>query len=232
MILPEFEKANNVKVKVIAVGTGQAIELGERGDADIILVHARASEDKFVADGHGINRRDVMYNDFIIIGPESDPAEIEGMTDAAAAFKAIAQAQAPFISRGDNSGTHTKEKVIWEKAELEPGGDWYISAGQGMGEVLTMAEEQQAYTLADRATYLARREGLSLPILVEGDEMLFNPYGIIPVNPEKHPQVKYELAEKFAEWIISVETQRKIGEYKKYGEILFYPDSEEWHQSQ
>lgn len=230
-ILPEFERAHDVKVKVIAVGTGQAIELGERGDADIILVHSRSREDKFVAEGYGVSRRDVMYNDFVLIGSRGDPAQIRGLSDAAAAFREIAGAQVPFISRGDNSGTHSKERAIWKKAELEPGGNWYVSAGQGMGAVLTMAEEQQAYTLTDRGTYLVRREGLSLPILVEGDEMLFNPYGIIPVNPERHPRVNYELAEELAEWMTSVETQGKIGEYKRFEEVLFHPNSEMWHRS-
>jgi tungstate transport system substrate-binding protein len=185
-ILPDFESQAGVKVDVIAVGTGQALQLGEDGNADVLLVHARAREDEFMAAGHGVRREDVMYNDFVIVGPEPDPAGIQGMTNAAEAFQMIADAQAPFVSRGDDSGTHTKEKSIWSAAGIEPAGDWYISAGQGMGEVLTMSNEQQAYTLSDRATYLARTiEGTDLVILVEGDPVLFNPYGVIAVNPNK-----------------------------------------------
>ena len=169
-ILPDFEAKAGVKVNVIAVGTGQAIKLGEDGNADVLLVHARAQEDAFMAAGHGSRREDVMYNDFVIVGPESDPAGIKGMKKADRALTKIADAKAPFVSRGDESGTHTKEKAIWAAAGIEPSGDWYISAGQGMGAVLTMADEQQAYTLSDRATYLARTlEGTDLVILVEGD---------------------------------------------------------------
>ena len=181
--------------------------------------------------GLGSRREDVMYNDFVIVGPASDPAGIKGMTDAAEAFKAIAAAQAPFISRGDDSGTHTKEKSIWKKAEIEPSGDWYISAGQGMGAVLNMANEQQAYTLSDRATYLARsKEGLDLEVLVEGDKALFNPYGVIVVNPEKCPNVNADLANKFTDWIISVPTQEMIGAFgqEEFGQSLFTPDSTPW----
>ena len=229
-LLPDFEAQSNAKVEIIAMGTGQAIKTAEQGDADVILVHARAREDKFVAEGYGVNRQDVMYNDFVIIGPEGDPAGIQGMTDAAAALARIAEAQATFASRGDESGTHSKEMAIWEKAGIEPGGDWYLSLGQGMGATLTFANEKGAYTLTDRGTYLSRKEGLELPILVEGDPILFNPYGVIAVNPEKHPHVKYELAMKFIEWLTSVDTQQKIGEFgrDKFGMPLFTPDSEEW----
>jgi len=167
-LLPDFEAQYNAKVEVIAVGTGQAIKTGEQGDADVLLVHDRPKEDKFVADGYGVNRQDVMYNDFVIVGPEDDPAGIKGMTDAATALARIAAAGAPFASRGDESGTHSKEKAIWKKAGVEPGGDWYFSLGQGMGETLTFANEKGAYTLTDRGTYLARREGLKLPILGGG----------------------------------------------------------------
>jgi tungstate transport system substrate-binding protein len=210
------------------VGTGQALQLGQDGNADVLLVHSRAKEDEFMAAGHGTRREDVMYNDFVLVGPESDPAGIKGMTSAVDAFKKIAEAKAPFISRGDESGTHTKEKSIWAKAEITPEGDWYISAGQGMGEVLTMAEEQQAYTLSDRATYLTRQKaGLKLAILVEGDKSLFNPYGVIAVNPEKNPAINAELATKFIDWIISVPTQEKIAEFGKadFGISLFTPSS-------
>ncbi len=229
-LLPDFEAQYNAKVEVIAVGTGQAIKTGEQGDADVLLVHDRPKEDKFVADGYGVNRQDVMYNDFVIVGPEDDPAGIKGMTDAATALARIAAAGAPFASRGDESGTHSKEKAIWKKAGVEPGGDWYFSLGQGMGETLTFANEKGAYTLTDRGTYLARREGLKLPILVEGDPTLFNPYGVITVNPEKYPHVKYDLAMKFMEWLTAADTQKKIGEFGKgrFGMPLFTPDSEEW----
>jgi len=234
-ILPDFQAKYNARVEVIAVGTGQALELGKNGDADVLLVHARAKEDGFVADGNGVNRQDVMYNDFIIVGPPGDPAGIRGMTDAAAAFAKLAQTGNRFISRGDDSGTHTKEKAVWKAANIEPKGDWYISAGQGMGAVLTMANEQLAYTLSDRATYLARtKEGIDLVILVEGDPVLFNPYGVIAVNPAKHPDVNYDLAKKFIEWITSVETQKLISSFgvKEFGQSLFTPDSELWRQSQ
>ena len=188
-LLPIFEDETGVKVDVIAVGTGQALQLGQDGNADVLLVHSRAREDEFMAANHGTRREDVMYNDFVILCPESDPAGIQGLTSAVDAFKKIAETETVFISRGDDSGTHTKEKSIWKSAEIEPQGDWYVSSGQGMGEVLTMAEEQQACTLSDRATYLARtQEGLKLAIMVEGDKTLFNPYGVIAVNPDKNPE--------------------------------------------
>jgi tungstate transport system substrate-binding protein len=234
-ILPDFESEYNTKVDVIAVGTGQALQLGEDGNADVLLVHARAREDAFMDAGHGVRREDVMYNDFVIVGPESDPAGIQGMTDAAQAFQMIAEAQVPFVSRGDDSGTHTKEKAIWEAAEIEPSGDWYISAGQGMGAVLTMANEQQAYALSDRATYLARTlEGTDLVIEVEGDPVLFNPYGVIAVNPDKSPDINNELANTFIDWLISVPVQEKIGQYgiEEFGSPLFTPDSQPWRDSQ
>jgi hypothetical protein len=184
--------------------------------------------------GHGVRREDLMYNDFVIVGPADDPAAIQGMSDAAEAFKMIAEAEATFVSRGDESGTHTKEKAIWATAEIEPAGDWYISAGQGMGAVLTMADEQQAYTLSDRATYLARTlEGIDLEILVEGDPILFNPYGVIAVNPDKGEHIKHDLANTFIDWLISVPTQEKIGEFGKdtFGAPLFTPDSMPWREA-
>lgn len=230
-ILPDFEAKYNARVEVIAVGTGQALKLGEDGNCDVVLVHARAQEDAFVAAGYGVNRKDVMYNDFVVIGPKDDPAGIKGLTDAAEAFKKIAEARARFISRGDGSGTHVKEKEVWGKAGVTPEGDWYISAGQGMGAVLTMANELGAYTLADRGTYLARTlEGIDLIILVEGDPILFNPYGIIAVNPQRHPHVNFDLAMSFIHWFTSVPTQKMIGEFgrDKFGQPLFVPDSEEW----
>jgi tungstate transport system substrate-binding protein len=231
VILPDFEAQYGVKVDVIAVGTGQAIKLGQDGNADVLLVHARAQEDAFMAAGDGVRREDVMYNDFVIVGPESDPAGIKGMTSAADAFKAIADKKATFISRGDKSGTNTKELEIWKAASITPSGDWYVSAGQGMGEVLTMAQEKDAYTLSDRATYLARTQsGLTLKILVEGDKALFNPYGVIAVNPNKGPQINSDLAGKFVDWIVSLPTQEKIGQFgvDKFGAPLFTPNSTAW----
>lgn len=230
-ILPDFEKAYNVKVDVVAVGTGQAIALGEDGNADVLLVHARSREDAFMEAGHGVRREDVMYNDFVIVGPAEDPANIRGMTSAADAFAKIASEQVVFVSRGDESGTHTKELSVWKAAGIEPSGEWYQSAGQGMGEVLTLTAEAQGYTLSDRATYLARsKEGLDLEILMEGDEVLFNPYGVIAVNPDKGAHIKAELANQFIDWIISVPVQEKISEFGKeeFGQSLFIPDSEPW----
>jgi tungstate transport system substrate-binding protein len=221
-------------VEVIAVGTGQALTLGQDGNADVLLVHARAKEDEFMAAGHGVRREDVMYNDFVIVVPESDPAGIKGITSAVEAFTTIANKKATFISRGDESGTNTKELSIWSKAGIKPAGDWYVSAGQGMGEVLTMAAEQQAYTLSDRATYLARtKEGLDLVILVEGDKDLFNPYGVIAVNPNKGPQIKADLANEFIDWIISVPVQEKIAQFgmAEFGQSLFIPDSQSWREA-
>jgi tungstate transport system substrate-binding protein len=231
-ILGDFEEQYNATVEVIAVGTGQALKLGEDGNADILLVHARAREDKFMADGHGVRREDVMYNDFVIVGPANDPAGIKRKNGAAEAFSGLAQAPAKFVSRGDDSGTHTKEKAIWMEAGIAPSGEWYVSAGQGMGAVLTMADEQQAYTLSDRATYLARKgEGLELEILVEGDPILFNPYGVIAVDPAKNDQINHSLANAFIDWLISVPVQEKIGQFgkDKFGLPLFYPDSRLYH---
>jgi tungstate transport system substrate-binding protein len=233
-LLPGFQQEYNVQVDVIAVGTGQAIALGEEGNADVLLVHARAREDAFMAAGHGVRREDVMYNDFVILGPAGDPAGIKGMKQAAKALAKIAEAQAPFVSRGDDSGTHTKEKAIWQEAGVEPAGDWYISAGQGMGAVLTMAGEQQAYTLSDRATYLARTlEGTDLEIMVEGDPILFNPYGVIAVNPDKSPQINNELANQFIDWLVSLPTQETIAQFgvEQFGAPLFTPDSTAWRDA-
>jgi tungstate transport system substrate-binding protein len=233
-LLPGFEAEYNAEVEVIAVGTGQAIELGQSGDADVLLVHARAKEDQFMQEGHGVRREDVMYNDFVIVGPADDPIGIQGMASATEAFAQIAATQSTFISRGDDSGTYTKEKAIWQAAGVEPSGDWYVSAGQGMGEVLTMANEQQAYTLSDRATYLARTlEGIELVILVEGDSILFNPYGVIAVNPDKGAQIHAELANQFIDWLISLPTQEKIGQFgvNQFGAPLFTPDSAAWREA-
>jgi tungstate transport system substrate-binding protein len=234
-LLPGFEQENGVEIDVTAVGTGQALKLGEDGNADVLMVHARAREDAFMEAGHGVRREDLMYNDFVIVGPASDPAGIVGMTDAPGALAKIAESEAAFVSRGDDSGTHTKEKAIWKAAGIEPSGDGYISAGQGMGAVLTMADEQQAYTMSDRATYLARTlEGIDLEILVEGDPILFNPYGVMAVNPDKGDHIQVDLANTFIDWLISVETQEKIGQFGKeeFGAPLFTPDSEPWRAAQ
>ncbi|TFG71798.1 MAG: tungsten ABC transporter substrate-binding protein [Anaerolineales bacterium] len=233
-ILPDFQDTYNVQVEVIAVGTGQAMTLGEDGNADVLLVHARSREDAFMDAGHGVRREDVMYNDFVIVGPTGDPAGIQGMKQAPKALAKIAEKEASFISRGDDSGTHTKEKAIWSAAEIEPAGDWYISAGQGMGAVLTMADEQQAYTLSDRATYLARTlEGTELVILVSGDPVLFNTYGVIAVKPDKNALINNVLANQFIDWLISLPTQEMISEYGvvEFGAPLFTPDSSIWREA-
>lgn len=238
-ILPDFEQAFNARVDVVAVGTGQAIALGEAGDADVILVHARAREDEFMANGHGLYRADVMYNDFILVGPTADPAAIQGMTIAGEAMAEMAAAEATFASRGDDSGTHTKEKQLWEAAGLAPDATmpWYKSLGQGMGDTLLFANETGAYTLTDRGTFLSMQASLpNLQILVGGsqisendDPALLNPYGVIPVNPDKGG-IQAELAEEFVTWLTAVETQQKIGEFgvAQFGQPLFYPDSEAW----
>lgn len=229
MILPDFQKKTGITVDYVAVGSGQAFVLGSSGDADVLLVHDRPNEDKFVAAGDAKARYDVMYNDFVVVGPADDPAGIKGMKDATAAFKAIADKKVTFISRGDKSGTNSKELAIWKAAGITPSGDWYISAGQGMGEVLTMTDEQGAYTLSDRATYLKRQStGLKSVVLVEGDKILFNPYGVLPVNPDKHPGVNSDLAQKFVDWITSLDTQTLIASYQINGIQLFTPDSAQW----
>jgi len=234
-ILPDFEKKYNCSVQVVAVGSGQAMKLGQDGNADVLLVHDRPNEDAFMKAGYGVNRKDVMYNDFMIVGDKSDPAGIKGMTDAAAALKKIAEKEATFISRGDNSGTHSKEKALWAMVPITPTGKWYVSAGQGMAQVLNMAKEMRAYTLTDRATYLAMtKTGLDLVVLVEGDKALFNPYGTIVVNPQRYPDVNADLANKFVEWITSVEVQEKIKTFgiADFGQSLFIPDSDAWKAAQ
>ena len=223
VLLPPFELKNNVKVDVIAVGTGQALKLGEAGDVDVVFVHARKLEDKFVADGFGVNRKDVMYNDFVVIGPKSDPAGIGKAKSAAEALKMIAAKGATFISRGDKSGTHTKEKELWQAAGVEPKGNWYVEAGQGMGPVITMATERQGYTLADRGTYNAFKGAKTdLVILFQGEKGLFNPYGIIAVSPAKHPHVKHDLAMRFIDYVTGPEGLKIIADYKAHGEPVFF----------
>jgi tungstate transport system substrate-binding protein len=230
-LLPIFEKETGIKIKVVAVGSGQALQMGTDGNADVLLVHSPAKEKEFMDKKDGVRREDVMYNDFVIVGPEADPAKISGIKTGVDAFKAISDGKATFISRGDDSGTHTKEKSVWTAAKIEPKGDWYVSAGQGMGAVLTMSDEKQAYTLTDRATYLTMvKKGLKLKILVEGDKLLLNPYGVIAVNPAKSPKIQNDLANKFIDWIISVPTQEKIAAFKKeeFGISLFTPSSKPW----
>jgi tungstate transport system substrate-binding protein len=222
-LLPAFEDEEGVTVDVIAVGTGQALGLGRAGDVDVVLVHARSLEDQFVAEGYGINRQDVMYNDFVLLGPADDPAGISGTSDVTQAFTQIWEAKAPFVSRGDESGTHTRELMLWEAAGLAPEGDWYQEVGQGMGATLTIADELQGYTLSDRGTYIARRaEGLALEVLVEGDERLLNPYGVIAVNPELHKDIAAGLAQDFIDWITSEETQEAINAFRVNGQQLFF----------
>jgi tungstate transport system substrate-binding protein len=222
-LLPAFEAKTNTKVNVISVGTGKALEMAKNGDVDVTLVHARPSEDKFVAEGHGVNRRDVMYNDFIIVGPTSDPAGVKGSRDVLKAMKQITDSKAKFISRGDNSGTDQMEKAYWKEVGAKPEGSAYVSAGLGMGEVLNMAAEMQAYTLTDRATYGAYRAKTGLVVAVEGDPKMFNPYGIIAVNPARHKAVNYKGAMQLIDWITSDEGQKKIAGYKVEGEQLFFP---------
>ena len=223
VLLPPFERQFNVKVDVIAVGTGKALKIGENGDVDIVFVHSRAAEDQFVQEGYGVNRRGVMYNDFVLLGPEDDPAGIKGMTEGTTALRQIASRRAPFISRGDDSGTHKKEKTLWKEAGTSPEGSWYMETGQGMGATLQIADEKRAYTMTDRGTYLAYRGKIDLPILVEGDPRLFNPYGIIAVNPAEHPHVHYVYAMALIGWVTSVEGQKLIAQYKKSDEPLFRP---------
>jgi tungstate transport system substrate-binding protein len=237
-ILPDFEKKFNCHPDVIAVGTGQAIQIGSKGDADVLLVHARKQEDQFVSDGHAKQRFDVMYNDFIIIGPKSDPAKIAAAKSAVDAFKTIASTQSPFASRGDQSGTNTKELSIWASAAITPTKEmsWYNSLWQGMGETLLFSNEKQAYTLSDRGTYLSMQSKLpNLSIVFGGnslqenkDKSLLNPYGVMAVNPDKHPGVNYDMAMNFVKWITSPDTQKLIGSYgvDKFGQPLFYPNAQ------
>lgn len=222
VLLPPFEQANDCQVDVIAVGTGKAIKLGESGDVDVVMVHARNKEDKFVAAGYGVDRRDVMYNDFVILGPAKDPAGLKEANDVAAAMAKIAATEATFVSRGDDSGTHSREKQLWQAAEVTPYGDWYLEAGRGMGEVIVMAGERQGYTLSDRGTYLAFKGKTDLQVVSEGDQRLFNPYGVIMVNPQKHPHVKVKLAEKFLDYLTSPQAKSLITAYRRGGEQLFY----------
>ncbi|MGD9078546.1 MAG: substrate-binding domain-containing protein [Desulfobacterales bacterium] len=252
ILLPELQKDTGIEVKVIAKGTGAAIRDGMDGNVDVIFVHAKAREEKFVQEGYGTQRYAVMHNDFIVLGPQKDPAAIKGITNAAEALKKIAAAKAVFVSRGDDSGTHTKEQALWESTGLQMEktmqtivkkgqkkeisfvnpkglGQWYLSIGQGMGKALTFADEKQGYILADRGTYIKYKFGRDVPIdldvLCEGDPALANPYGVIPINPKKHPHVKYDLSRSFAEWLVSEKGQAVIDNYRLLGKQLFYPDA-------
>lgn len=225
VLLPPFEKMFNIRVDVIAVGTGKAMELGKNGDVDTLFVHDKDAEEKFIRDGLGVNRRSVMFNDFVILGPKSDPAGIKGIKDAVLAMKKIAAKKSYFISRGDGSGTHKREKSLWNEAKITTSGKWYMEAGQGMGATLQIAHEKQAYTISDRGTYLAYKNKIDLVILVEGDtNRLGNPYSIMAINPAKYKHVNYVYAMALIGWVTSVEGQKIIGNLKSSsGEVLFQP---------
>ena len=223
ILLPEFEKHNDAKVHVIAVGTGKALRLVREGDVDVVLVHARAAEDSLIAQGYGMNRRDVMYNDFVLVGPQRNPAGVLATDDITSALSRIAATASSFISRGDDSGTHKKELQLWREAKIQPAGAWYREAGQGMGKILQMAGEMQAYTLTDRGTWLALREKIPLAILSEGDTRLFNPYGIIAVHPKRYPDSNYKGAMQLIEWITSPAARKIIGNFRIDGQPLFTP---------
>ena len=222
---PVFEKRSGIKVDVIAVGTGKALRLGAEGDVDLLLVHAPAAEQRFTESGNGIERRAVMHNDFVIVGPPADPAGIKGLKSAAEAVKIIANKQQPFVSRGDDSGTHKKEHELWQRAGLIPSGLWYTAVGQGMGAVLRIADEKRAYTLSDRGTFIAYGDKISLVSLVEGDSALFNPYHLILINPARHPHVNVAAARRYSDFITSSEGQALIAKYQLRGQTLFHPDA-------
>jgi tungstate transport system substrate-binding protein len=225
-ILPAFTDATGYPVHVIAVGTGKALRMGRDGDVDAVLVHARAAENKFVHEGHGVKRYGVMYNDFVLVGPASDPAGISQAEDAIAALKSIAKHKASFISRGDDSGTHKKELGLWEKSAIKPAGEWYREVGQGMGKVLQIASEMDAYTLTDRGTWLAYQAKSPLQIGFEGDPLLFNPYGIIAVNPKRYPDINLKGANALIKWLISPDGQARIGNFRIGSNQLFTPSAD------
>jgi len=227
-LLPVFQKKTGIQVRVVALGTGQALDLARRGDADVVFVHARSAEEKFLAEGHGVRRFDVMYNDFVLIGPKTDSAKISGGRDILDALKKIKAASAPFVSRGDKSGTHIAELDLWKQAGIDIAvgkGPWYRDTGQGMGPALNTAAAMNAYILADRGTWISFKNRGELAIAVEGDKRLFNQYGVMLVNPAKHPNVKKDLGQAFVDWVISPEGQKTIAEYKIGGEQLFFPNA-------
>jgi len=225
-ILPLFTNKTGIEVRVVAVGTGQAIRNAKNGDGDVLLVHAKSAEEKFVAQGYGVKRFDVMYNDFIVVGPPDDPAQVSGLKDAPAAMAKIANAKAPFASRGDNSGTHKKELKLWEASQVDPvkdSGSWYRETGSGMGATLNAAVGMGAYTLTDRGTWISFKNRGNFKIHVQGGKPLFNQYGVILVNPKKHPRVKVKQAQVFIDWIVSAQGQKAIAAYKLGGQQLFFP---------
>ena len=228
VILPMFQDKTGIEVRVVAVGTGQALKNARNGDGDVLLVHAKPAEEKFVDDGYGVERFDLMYNDFVIVGPESDPASVRGMKDATAALQAISSQEAPFASRGDDSGTHKKELSLWKNAGVDleaASGTWYRETGSGMGATLNTAVGMDAYTMTDRATWLAFQNKGDFEVLVEGDDKLFNQYGVILVNPKKHPSVKAEMGQAFIDWLLSAEGQNAIRSFQVGGEQLFFPNA-------
>ncbi len=227
-LLPAFTRASAIEVRVVAVGTGQAIKLGEKGDADVLLVHHKPSEEKFIAEGWGVKRLEVMYNDFVVVGPDSDPAKIKGITDVSAAFRKIAETKSTWASRGDASGTDLAEKEIWQAlgiAVSKSGPEWYRELGQGMGPTLNTSAQLPAYTLSDRGTWISFKNRGPLQIVVEGDQKLFNQYGVMLVNPAKHPHVKVELGQQFIDWIVADAGQKTIADYKIEGQQLFFPNA-------
>jgi tungstate transport system substrate-binding protein len=224
-LLPIFKERTGIEVRVVAQGTGQALDTGRRGDADVVFVHAKAAEEEFVREGAGVERKEVMYNDFLIVGPGDDPAGIKGGRDAVAALKKISETGSTFASRGDDSGTHKAELALWKQAGVEPSGDWYRSLGTGMGPTLNTSAQMPAYTLTDRATWLSFANKGPLEVVVEGDPKLFNQYGVILVNPEKHPHVKVKQGQAFIDWLVSPEGQQAIAGYKIDGRQLFFPNA-------
>jgi len=224
-LLPIFETKTGIDVRVIAQGTGQALDTGRRGDVDVVFVHAPTAEEEFVAEGFGVKRIEVMYNDFVVVGPEEDPAGVSGMQDVSAALTQIAAAGATFASRGDDSGTHKKELELWAEAGIQPAGDWYKETGSGMGPTLNTASQLPAYALTDRGTWLSFENPGPLVVVVEGDKALFNQYGVILVNPDLHPHVKAEDGQAFIDWLVSEEGQQAIADYRINGQQLFYSDA-------
>lgn len=225
-LLPRFQAATGIAVRIVALGTGQALDVGRRGDADVVFVHDKPAEDRFVAEGFGVERIQVMYNDFLVIGPKADPARIKDLKDVTEAFRRVQRAGAPFVSRGDRSGTHAAELRYWQEAGVRPAGAWYREVGQGMGPALNTAAAMNAYILADRATWLNFRNRADLDVLVQGDERLFNQYGVILVNPQRHAHVKVEMGRTFIAWLVGPDGQRAIADYKIGGEQLFFPNAQ------
>lgn len=226
-ILPLFQEKSGIEVRVIAQGTGQALETGRRGDADVVFVHARAAEEAFVAEGYGVERFEVMYNDFVVVGPASDPAGVKGSSDVVAALTAIAESESSFASRGDDSGTHKAELALWSAAGIEPSGGWYRETGSGMGPTLNTAAQMPAYVMTDRGTWISFQNRGELEVLVEGDDRLFNQYGVILVNPERHTHVKADDGQAFVDWLVSPEGQAAIASYELNGQQLFFPNAEQ-----